>query len=266
MSKETIPLSDVAKVITDFTNKDSERAILILMLHGMKSTNIRNLKINDLLNSCKSYFKDEEITLEKLINKNPIDENMIAFWDLSDTKPRALCSSPQSLFFIFRHLQMRIDNGKLQLTQTDDYLLVNEDFTQLTKDYVSNWLNPNFRNELKDAGIKSEITGGNLIYTFNEICNDKLSIYNNRVSVIKIFKGNKLSRKTDREYYELVLEDNNILINRYKDELLEYLTLDLDYDLFDSNTKVTDVSLKDNVNQLPTSNSTCKNYYCGLDY
>ena len=259
MSKETIPLSDVAKVITDFTDKDSERAILILMLHGMKATNIRDLKINDLLNSCKSYFEDENVTLEKLLGKDPIAENMVAFWDIGE-KPHFLCSSPQSLFFIFRHLQMRIDKDKLQFNQTDDYLLVNEYFTQLTKYYVSNWLNPNFRKELKDAGITAEITGRNLIYTFNEICNDKLSIYNNRLSTIKIFKGEKLTRKEDRAYYERILEDNNILINRYKDELLEYLTLDLDYDSLTPNTDTSDVSSDNDTNQSPTPNYTSKAY------
>lgn len=267
MSKKIISLDDVAKVITDFTDKDFERAILVLMLHGMKAVNIRNLKIKDLLNSCKTYFEDESITLEKLLNKDPIAENMVAFWNLTDKKPHFLCSSPQSLFFIFQHLKMRIDETELE---TDDFLLVNTTFTQLTEDYVSNWLNPNFREELFDAGITKDFTGGNLNHTFHKICEEH---FGHKSSIYKLFKGKKLSREKDREYHEQILNDPNILIKRYREELLEYLTLDLDYDLFSfesneqddlSNNIATDVPASDVMGKIYSNDEIyfiIKDYY-----
>lgn len=256
MSKEVIPLEDVTKVLTDFTDKDFERAIILLLLSGMKFKFIRNLKIDDLLNSCKSYFEEEPFTLKDLLNKDPVAENMIAFWDLSTKNHRFICTGPQSLFFIFQHLQRRLVMGGLQVDQTDDYLLVNTAFTQLTNNYVSNWLNPK---KLNDKGLNSDIKATNLNNTFYLICEKHLpdDLYKN--FTICLFKGKYMS-KLAKPYVNMILEDNTILINKYKENLLEPLTLDLDYDLFTSNDDTTDVPSNNTTNECSNSKSTNKTY------
>ena len=233
INREVINPEDIVNVITDFTEKNHERAIILLLLGGMKQDIFRNLKIIDLLNACREYIDDPiDNQLNSLLNMDPIESEMIALWHVDEGQ--LLCSTPQSLFFIFKHLQERIDKGKLQYSDVNDYLLVNTSFTQLDKNYTSDWLDPSFRNKFNETNnVDVEFTAGNLIHTFDEICNEYLPRDQFKESTIKIFKGRKLSRKEDRNYYKSILEDNNILINQFK-HILTYLTVDLNYDKFSS--------------------------------
>lgn len=218
--KPRIPIDDVEQVVTELTDNTVKQAItLMTYTSGLSFAKIKQLKLSDLTTACKYHMGDGE-DIKSLIKRDPIEENMIPMWDVSDenTKRLVFCS-PQSLYFIFQHLSERTDES--------EYLFVNENGKQLDKRYPTNWLTPEFRSKITatDDGGNNNFTAKELSNSFTQLCKSCPPHHLNLDQITKLFKGS--SAKKVELFYEKMLEDNTIIFNYYN-ELLPYLTVNLD--------------------------------------
>ena len=213
-----IPLEDVALVVNSLTKNTVKRAIILMMYSsGLSLKEIKNLTKSDLIKACGYIVGNKNIN--DLIRHDPIVEEMIPMWDVSNEKTKKLVfGSPQSLSFIFQHLTERQDN--------DEHLFVKENGTPLDKKYLSNWLSPKFRSKITATNNDGNpnFTGKKLSNSFIKLCESNPPKHINQDVIIKIFEGSETSKA--KTFYEKMLNDNEIILNYYK-SLLPHLTIDL---------------------------------------
>lgn len=115
------------------------KAIVTLMYSSaLSGAAIRNLKVKHLIDACDEYFRiKEERTVENLLRKDI--EIMVPCWQYeSSSGVKITFSSPESLFYIFLHLQERFNSGGVDV---DDYLFVNSKGNQISKNNITNLFN-----------------------------------------------------------------------------------------------------------------------------
>ena len=215
--KSVIAKEDVSNVVVSLTENAVKRAITLLMYtSGLSFDIINRMTLRHLENAC-GYFNDDNRSVSDLIQRNPIKEQWIPMWDVSEGDiKRIVFSTPQSLFYIFQHLHDR------DTLEPDEPLFLNENNKPLADKYMTNWLTPSFRKKINE---NSQFTGGNLNYSFKELCKSHPPREFFPDQILKLFEGSEDKRVS--KFYDKTLGDNSIILDYYKENLLPHLTIDL---------------------------------------
>ena len=177
------------------------KAIVTLMYSSaLSGAAIRNLKVKHLIDACDEYFRiKEERTVENLLRKNI--EIMIPCWrDESSSGVKITFSSPESLFYIFLHLQERFNSDGVDV---DDYLFVNSKGNQISANDITDLFKKSAKlNKMLPKGYRwsSKFSSKDLKKNFIFFCEKQLpdEMYAKK-SFIDLLTG---TAKKDNYWYE----------------------------------------------------------------
>lgn len=205
---------DICRIMSLATEKRDKAIIALISTSGMQPRFIRNLTYNQLLNACNHFFKDDEPkTIENLLYKNPIKENLIACFDIgAAASPRVTCCTPEALQLLFQYIYSNIRYSNME--NIEDKVFLNNRGNPLTKNYVSDVLSK-LSDEILEYGNYEapKITATSLRERFSHICKTYLE-GQRKNQVIELMRGSRSSN--NKEFYEEVINDKQILVNDYE--------------------------------------------------
>lgn len=214
--------TDIDQILSTRHGKINKVIISLILSSGMQPKFIRDLTLNQLLDACEHYNEvKDKTTLEDLMQMNIEEQNFIPCFDIgTDNSPRITCCTPEALHLILDY----IDRYRpVPFETNDEPILLNQDGTRLTTNYVSDLLRK-MNNEVGDGHRQYgfvKVTATGLINRFNDICERYLE-GSHAHEVHVLMKGNRSAR--NRQFYEDVCNDRDILISHYL-SVADYLNL-----------------------------------------
>lgn len=206
--------TDISQILSTRNGKIHKVIISLILSSGMSPKFVRELTLNQLLDSCKHYEGfDSQPTLDGLLDSGLECENFIPCFDIGTAKsPRITCCSPEALHLILDYID---EHREVSFESNDEPIFLNKDHTPLTKNYVSDKLRA-MSNEVgrghRHYGF-AKVTATGLRNRFEDIC-ERYMEGNRTEEVIDLMKGSYSAR--NREFYKEVCNNRDILISHYR--------------------------------------------------
>ena len=193
---------------------------------GLRSSDVRNLKIKDLIKACDIYFDDdEEKTIDNLLNKNP--EDIMPCWEIKPSKTSKksqLCvtfNTPESSTYLWQYLnerkQYNIKKGRNEILELNEPLFA----TSTNKELKSTAIEKLFQRINKQLGDKKDKNGKysrfrshSLRKLFSTTCRRNLtqvvinSDKTSEVDIVSIFTGHVPPNESNSKVYEAIESDS----------------------------------------------------------
>ena len=211
---------------------------------GLRSSDVRSLSIQDLVNACSIYFEEnEEKTIENLLNKNP--EDIVPCWELmpkKTDKKSQLCvtfNTPECSEYIWQYLNERIaidiKNGGGGVLNPNEPLFA----TSKKKPLTSTAIEQMFQRVNKKLGGKKDKNGKygrfrahSLRKLFSSTCRQKLpyavinSDKTSEIDIVSIFTGHVPPNESNSRVYEAIESDSHdSYLRKTYQGLMKYLSI-----------------------------------------
>ena len=203
---------DEVEQLVSYADGKIDKAIISLILSsGMRPGIVRELTLKHLLDGCTHYFPDEEITIDKLKDKDPIKDNFIACFDIgTEDSPRVTCCSPEALSLMLDY----IDEDRITFESESEKIFLKRNNSPLHDNYISDRMGK--LNDAVGSGHRTHeftrVTARNLVKSFKYVC-DTYFDFDYKKDVIRLLEGS--DAKANKEFYNAVREDRYLLIGPY---------------------------------------------------
>lgn len=227
--KQRLSNKHIYYVLSSSSSLLHKAIISFLFTAGLKHDLIIDLKIKDLLSSC-SEFMAVDVSIDDLLNNNPFD--IVPCWRISNKSNVGITfNTPETTKYLFDYLK---DRKKYVNLTEESYLFKNynknpspiDDEEPLKKDYITKEL-ARKKNELNsfhnDDVIQFNVDS--IRYTFTKTCEEHLSLQDSdKKELIDLFQADTTNQN---KFY-------NKDIKRYYVELMQYLTIDTAYKIYNN--------------------------------
>lgn len=209
--KDNAHRDEVQQLVSYASGKIDKAIISLILSSGMQPKIVRELTLKHLLDGCSHYFSNEEITIDKLVNKNPIKDNFIACFDIgTEESPRVTCCSPEALSLMLDY----IDRNRIPFESESEKIFLNLENKPLHGNYISD-----FMGKLNDNVVSghrthefTRVTATKLVKSFKYVCKTYFD-FDYKQNVIRLLEGS--NAKSNKDFYNAVREDRYILIGPY---------------------------------------------------
>ena len=193
---------------------------------GLRSSDVRRLKIEDLIKACYIYFEDgEEKTIDNLLNKNP--EDIMPFWEIMPVKTiknSQLCvtfNTPESSTYLWQYLHERVEfnirKGRKPLEPNDPLFATstNNELKSTAIEQLFQRINTQLGGKMDKNGKYRRFRSHSLRKLFTTTCRRNLtqvvvnSDKTSEVDIVSIFTGHVLPNESNSRVYEAIESDSH---------------------------------------------------------
>ena len=202
---------EVEQLVSYASGKIDKAIISLILSSGMQPIMVRELTLKHLLDGCTHYFPDEEITIDKLLNKDPIKDNFIACFDIgTEDSPRVTCCSPEALSLMLDYIY----RDRIPFESESEKIFLNLENNPLHDNYISDFMGK--LNDTVGSGHRTHeftrVTARNLVKSFKYVCKTYFH-FDYKQDVIKLLEGS--NSKANKDFYNAVCENRYLLIGPY---------------------------------------------------
>lgn len=211
---------------------------------GLRSSDVRSLRIQDLITACSIYFEeDEEKTMDNLLNKNP--EDIAPCWELmpkKTDKKSQLCvtfNTPECTGYVWQYLNERmasdIKNGGDGVLNPNEPLFATSKKKPLTSTAIEQMfqrLNRKLGDKKDKNGRYGKFRAHSLRKLFSTTCRRNLpnvfinSDKTSEVDIISIFTGHVPPNESNSKVYEAIESDSpDSYLRKTYQALIPYLSI-----------------------------------------
>ena len=193
---------------------------------GLRSSDIRALKLSDWINSCNIYFEDgEEKTIENLLAKNP--EEIMPCWEIMPSKTiknSQLCvtfNTPEASMYLWQYLNERVEynvrKGRKELEPKDPLFATstNHELKSTAIEQLFQRLNKQLGGKMDKNGKYRRFRSHSLRKLFATTCRRNLtqvvvnSDKTSEVDIVSIFTGHVPPNESNSRVYEAIESDSH---------------------------------------------------------
>ena len=193
---------------------------------GLRSSDVRRLKIEDLIKACDIYFEDgEEKTIDNLLNKNP--EDIMPCWEIMPVKTiknSQLCvtfNTPESSTYLWQYLHERVEfnirKGRKPLEPNDPLFATstNNELKSTAIEQLFQRINTQLGGKMDKNGKYRRFRSHSLRKLFTTTCRRNLtqvvvnSDKTSEVDIVSIFTGHVLPNESNSRVYEAIESDSH---------------------------------------------------------
>ena len=193
---------------------------------GLRSSDVRRLKIEDLIKACDIYFEDgEEKTIDNLLNKNP--EDIMPCWEIMPVKTiknSQLCvtfNTPESSTYLWQYLHERVEfnirKGRKPLEPNDPLFATstNNELKSTAIEQLFQRINTQLGGKMDKNGKYRRFRSHSLRKLFTTTCRRNLtqvvvnSDKTSEVDIVSIFTGHVPPNESNSRVYEAIESDSH---------------------------------------------------------
>ena len=193
---------------------------------GLRSSDVRRLKIEDLIKACDIYFEDgEEKTIDNLLNKNP--EDIMPCWEvmpIKTIKNSQLCvtfNTPESSTYLWQYLHERVEfnirKGRKPLEPNDPLFATstNNELKSTAIEQLFQRINTQLGGKMDKNGKYRRFRSHSLRKLFTTTCRRNLtqvvvnSDKTSEVDIVSIFTGHVPPNESNSRVYEAIESDSH---------------------------------------------------------
>ena len=222
-----------------------DKAILsFFVTTGLRSSDVRRLKISSLIQACDIYFEEgEEKNLETLLSKNPDD--IIPCWEMmpKKTDPKSqLCvtfNTPEASNYLWQYLNDRIEKnikkGENGIINPDEPLFATSKKNHLRENAVEKLfqrLNDNLGGRKDKNGVFGRVRTHSVRKLFSTTVRRNLtqivvnSDKTSEIDIVSIFTGHVPPNESNSKVYEAIEDDSHdSYLRKVYTALVPYLSI-----------------------------------------
>ena len=192
---------------------------------GLRSSDVRNLTIGDLIKACDIYFEeDEEKTIDTLLAKNP--EGIMPCWEIMPSKTMKnsqLCvtfNTPESSTYLWQYLNERVEynvkKGRKKLEPKDPLFATstNKELKSTAVEQLFQRVNTQLGGQMDKNGKYRRFRSHSLRKLFTTTCRRNLtqvvvnSDKTSEIDIVSIFTGHVPPNESNSRVYEAIESDS----------------------------------------------------------
>lgn len=213
-----------------FCNGIRDKAIIAFMATtGLRSSDVINLTINNLIEACDIFFdENEEKTIDVLLSKNP--EDIIPCWEIMPSKTSKnsqLCvtfNTPEATMYIFQYLKerkriyLKKDKESGGIIEPEEPLFATSTKNNLTSDAIGKMfqrINKKLGGHHDKNGKYGRFRAHSLRKLFTTTCRRNItqvvinSDKTSEIDIISIFTGHIPPNESNSRVYEAIESDSH---------------------------------------------------------